>query len=66
MIDYLLFEIFAAEFAKKYGCDPRESPRARLRMLDAIEKMRKLLTANKEAEINCESLMEDQDFRRLF
>lgn len=65
-IDYLLFEIFAAEFAKKYGCDPRESPRARLRMLDAIEKMRKLLTANKEAEINCESLMEDQDFRKLF
>jgi hypothetical protein len=28
-------------------------------MLDAIEKMRKLLTANKEAEINCESLLED-------
>lgn len=35
-------------------------------MLDAIEKMRKLLTANKEAEINCESLMEDQDFRKNF
>lgn len=35
-------------------------------MLDAIEKMRKLLTANKEAEINCESLMEDQDFRKMF
>jgi len=65
-IDYLLFETLAAEFAKKHGCDPRDSPRARLRMLDAIEKMRKLLTANKEAEINCESLMEDQDFRKLF
>ena len=35
-------------------------------MLDAIEKMRKLLTANKEAELNCESLMQDQDFRKLF
>jgi len=58
-IDFLLFDIFAAEFAKKYGCDPREDKRCRLRMLDAIEKMRKLLTANKEAEISCESLMED-------
>jgi molecular chaperone DnaK (HSP70) len=58
-IDYLLFEIFSQEFMKKHGCDPRESNRARLRMLDAIEKMRKLLTANKEAEINCESLLED-------
>lgn len=28
--------------------------------------MRKLLTANKEAEINCESLMEDQDFNKHF
>ena len=65
-IDFMLFDIFAAEFAKKYGCDPREDKRCRLRMLDAIEKMRKLLTANKEAEISCESLMEDQDFRKLF
>jgi heat shock 70kDa protein 4 len=65
-IDFLLFDLFAAEFSKKYGCDPREDKRCRLRMLDSIEKMRKLLTANKEAEINCESLMEDQDFRKLF
>jgi heat shock 70kDa protein 4 len=65
-IDYLLFEQFAGEFSKKYGCDPRDDKRARLRMLDSIEKVRKLLTANKEAEINCESLMEDQDFRKLF
>ena len=65
-IDYLLFEKFSAEFAKKYGCDPRNDKRCRLRMLDAIEKMRKLLTANKEAEINCESLMEDNDFRKIF
>jgi heat shock protein 4 len=65
-IDFLLFDIFATEFAKKYGCDPREDKRCRLRMLDAIEKMRKLLTANKEAEISCESLMDDQDFRKMF
>lgn len=39
-------------------------PRARLRMLDAVEKMRKLLSGNKEADINCESLLDDQDFSR--
>lgn len=33
-IDYLLFDLFAGEFAKKHGCDPRESIRPRLRMLD--------------------------------
>jgi heat shock 70kDa protein 4 len=57
-----LFEQFASLFLKKYGSDPREVPRARLRMLDAVEKMRKLLSGNKEAEINCESLLDDQDF----
>lgn len=40
--------------------------RARLRLLDAIEKMRKLLTGNKEADINCESLLEDEDLKQHF
>lgn len=34
-------------------------------MLDGIEKMRKLLSGNKEAEINLECLMDDTDFRKL-
>lgn len=66
VIDYKLFELFAADFAKKNGCDPRESPRARLRMLDSIEKMRKLLTSNKEADVICDALMEDNDYKRHF
>lgn len=33
-------------------------------MLDAIEKLRKRLTANKEADLEVESLMEDRDFKR--
>ena len=28
--------------------------------------MRKLLTSNKEADVNCEALMEDNDLRRHF
>lgn len=58
--------MFGAEFNKKYGCDPRKNVRARLRMLDSIEKMRKLLTGNKEADINCDSLLEDEDFHKHF
>lgn len=65
-IDYLLFDLFGGEFNKKYGCDPRPNARCRLRMLDSIEKMRKLLTSNKEADINCDSLMEDEDFHKHF
>ena len=34
-------------------------------MLDGIEKMRKLLSGNKEAEINLECLMDDMDFRKM-
>jgi molecular chaperone DnaK (HSP70) len=49
---------------KKHGSDPREVPRARLRMLDAIEKVRKLLSGNKESDLNCESLLDDIDFSK--
>lgn len=65
-IDFLLFDLFGGEFNKKYGCDPRPNVRCRLRMLDSIEKMRKLLTSNKEADIHCDSLMEDEDFHKHF
>lgn len=62
-IDYLLTDLFGGQFNKKYGCDPRTNIRARLRLLDGIEKMRKLLTGNKEADVNCESLLEDEDLK---
>jgi len=32
--------------------------------MDNIEKLRKLLSGNKEADINVDSLMEDQDFSK--
>ena len=49
---------------KKHGSDPQEVLRARLRMLDAIEKVRKLLSGNKESDLNCESLLDDIDFSK--
>ena len=65
-IDYLLFNLLSKEFEKKHGDDPRDNLRARLRMLDAIEKTRKLLTSNKIADLNCDSLMNDEDLHRRF
>ena len=65
-IDFLLFDLLGEEFAKKYGCDPRKNIRCRLRLLDTIEKMRKLLSGNKEADVHCEALMEDEDLHRHF
>jgi len=65
-IDSLLFDKISEAFLKKHGCDPRESVKARLRALDAIEKMRKLLTANKEADVICEQLMEDEDLKQHY
>jgi heat shock protein 4 len=60
-IDNALLEKFGEEFFKKHGCDPRNNVRTRLRMLDALEKMRKILSANSEATLNIECLMNDED-----
>jgi heat shock protein 4 len=63
-MDYLLVDILGEEFNKKFGVDPRKNVRARLRMLDVIEKQRKILSANTEATIHLESLLEDEDMHR--
>jgi heat shock protein 4 len=59
--DLLLLEKLGEAFTKKFGCDPRKNPRSRLRMLDAIEKQRKILSANLHASVYLESLLEDED-----
>lgn len=60
-MDQLLVEKFGGEFNEKYGCDPRKLPKQRLRLLDGIEKCRKILSANNETTLNIESLLEDED-----
>jgi heat shock protein 4 len=57
-------EKVGGEFEKKFGCDPRETPRGRLRMMEAAEKARKMLSADKEAGINIDFLMEEEDMNR--
>jgi len=37
-------------------------PKLQIRMLEAIAKMRKVLSSNQEASISVESLLDDEDF----
>ena len=60
-LDWALMEYYSDIFNKQNGMNPRKNDKARLRLLDAIEKQRKVLSANIEANINIEYLMEDYD-----
>ena len=57
--DYQIMLKLGEEFQKKHGCDPRKNDRTRIRMLEAIEKARVLLSGVPDAVINIEFLMED-------
>jgi len=47
-IDWEVLKHFSAKFKSEKDIDPIKNVKARLRMLDAIEKMRKVLSANSE------------------
>jgi len=61
-MDKCLMEEFAAQFKKKVGCDPLSNKKASFKLEDAVNKTKKILSANAEAGISCECLMEDADF----
>ncbi|KAJ3926390.1 MAG: heat shock protein 70 family [Lentinula lateritia] len=60
-IDYALVKHFAAEFKEKYKIDVLSNPKAVFRLAAATEKLKKVLSANAEAPINVESIMNDID-----
>ena len=60
-MDRLLINKLAEDFAKKYKKDPRENPKAYVRMSDAVEKCRKTLSANVEVPVSIESVLDDRD-----
>ncbi|GJQ11868.1 hypothetical protein GpartN1_g3659.t1 [Galdieria partita] len=59
--DEVLFDHFASEFGKKYKLDIRSNPRATIRLRVACEKLKKVLSANPEAPLNVECIMNDVD-----
>ncbi|KXT14399.1 hypothetical protein AC579_8360 [Pseudocercospora musae] len=61
--DKAIIEHFRNEFKEKNRIDIYENPKARVRVAAAVEKLKKVLSANALAPINIESLMNDIDVR---
>jgi heat shock protein 4 len=59
--DKALVDHFAAEFKEKYKLDIFSNPKALVRVHAAAEKLKKILSANQQAPLNVESLMNDVD-----
>ncbi|KZO95492.1 heat shock protein 70 [Calocera viscosa TUFC12733] len=59
--DYALVQHFAEEFKGKYKIDVLSSPKAVFRLATACERLKKMLSANLEAPLNVESIMNDVD-----
>lgn len=59
--DKALVDHFAKEFKEKYKIDIYTNPKALVRVGAAAEKMKKILSANAQAPISIESLMNDVD-----
>ncbi|XP_023761841.2 heat shock 70 kDa protein 15 [Lactuca sativa] len=61
--DEVLFQHFAEKFKTDYKIDVFQNARACLRLRAACEKLKKVLSANPEAPMNIECLMDDKDVR---
>jgi heat shock protein 4 len=59
--DFALVKHFAEEFKTKYKIDVMSNPKAVFRLATGCERMKKVLSANGEAPINVESIMNDID-----
>ncbi|KAI0088088.1 HSP70-domain-containing protein [Irpex rosettiformis] len=60
-IDHTLVRHFAEEFKTKYKIDVLANPKATFRLAAGAEKVKKVLSANAEAPLNVESIMNDID-----
>lgn len=61
--DEVLFQHFAAKFKEEYKIDVIQNAKACLRLRAACEKLKKVLSANPEAPLNIECLMDEKDVR---
>ena len=60
-LDELVMQHFAAEFQAKYGIDALTAPRPTLRLRQASEKARRVLSANSEAVVSLDCLVGETD-----
>lgn len=61
--DEVLFRHFASKFKEEYKIDVYQNARACLRLRAGCEKLKKVLSANPEAPLNIECLMDEKDVR---
>ncbi|KAK1305389.1 Heat shock 70 kDa protein 16 [Acorus calamus] len=61
--DEVLFDHFAEQFKNQYGIDVCSNVRATVRLRSACEKLKRVLSANAEAPINIECLMDEIDVK---
>ncbi|CAG8522839.1 5513_t:CDS:2 [Paraglomus occultum] len=59
--DNILVDHFAEQFKEKYKIDVKSNPKALFRLRTACEKLKKVLSANPQAPLNVESIMNDVD-----
>jgi heat shock protein 4 len=59
--DRLLVQHFVQEIQEKYKIDPSNDPKAMMRLTDAADRAKKVLSANSETSWNVECLMNDID-----
>ena len=64
-MDLAILEHYLQVFNQKHKIDLRENPKSIYRLLESIEKQRKMLTANPEAPCSVESIYEEIDFSHL-
>lgn len=63
--DKALIDHFAKEFKDNFKIDITTNLKASTRVATAVEKLKKVLSANASAPLNIESLMDDKDVRAL-
>ena len=59
--DYLIAQKLSDDFEQKFGSNPMDAPKCKIRLIDTITKIRKSLTVNKEITISVDSLMDGED-----
>jgi len=64
-LDKALVDHFAAEFKEKFKLDITTNAKATTRVAAAAEKLKKILSANAQAPLSIESLMDDKDVRAM-
>ncbi|EMC96764.1 hypothetical protein BAUCODRAFT_70405 [Baudoinia panamericana UAMH 10762] len=63
--DKAIMDHFRQEFKEKFKIDVYENAKAKVRVAAAVEKMKKVLSANASAPINIESCMNDVDVKGM-